>query len=337
MKVHYFQRYHAKENVATANTMLLLSRLYKYSPEKFFNFLNDKYFADMFDPEISFTLQESNGKSVADATIMQESFKIVIETKITDWFYGDQLIRHLNSFQDQKYKFLFTIASEPMEENKRIEIEKQIEEYNQKNNVNIIHKNTTFEDLIKAISEEIDDSDYEMKSVLNDFYEYCCYDKLIPVNDSWKYLRVQKAGTTFDFNFRENLYYDNIERGFRPHDYLGLYKEKCVRAIGRICAQILAVEDENGLILEAEKGEITEERRKKILLAIKDAERYEYDLHRNKHRYFFVEQFYEMNFRKITPRAPMGTRIFDLTEYLGTEELPDTERIAELLSQKTWK
>ena len=36
MKVHYFQRYHSKENVATANTMLLLSRLYSYSPEKFF-------------------------------------------------------------------------------------------------------------------------------------------------------------------------------------------------------------------------------------------------------------------------------------------------------------
>ena len=30
MKIHYFQRYHEKENVATANTMLLLSRLYQY-------------------------------------------------------------------------------------------------------------------------------------------------------------------------------------------------------------------------------------------------------------------------------------------------------------------
>lgn len=36
MRIHYFQRYHQKENVATANTMLLLSRLYSYSPNKFF-------------------------------------------------------------------------------------------------------------------------------------------------------------------------------------------------------------------------------------------------------------------------------------------------------------
>ena len=39
MKVHYFQRYSTKENVATANTMLLFSRLYSYSPNKFFDFL----------------------------------------------------------------------------------------------------------------------------------------------------------------------------------------------------------------------------------------------------------------------------------------------------------
>lgn len=36
MKIHYFQRYHEKENVATANTMLLLPRLYSYFSDKSF-------------------------------------------------------------------------------------------------------------------------------------------------------------------------------------------------------------------------------------------------------------------------------------------------------------
>ena len=44
MKIHYFQRYHEKENVATANTMLLLSRLYQYSSDKFFRFFNARNF-----------------------------------------------------------------------------------------------------------------------------------------------------------------------------------------------------------------------------------------------------------------------------------------------------
>ena len=39
MKIHYFQRYHTKENVATTNTMLLLSRLHKYSSDILFCFL----------------------------------------------------------------------------------------------------------------------------------------------------------------------------------------------------------------------------------------------------------------------------------------------------------
>lgn len=58
MKIHYFQIYHEKENVATANTMLLLSRLYSYSSDKFFRFLKSEYFADSFEPELVFTLQE---------------------------------------------------------------------------------------------------------------------------------------------------------------------------------------------------------------------------------------------------------------------------------------
>ena len=41
MNIHYFQRYHRKEDVATANTMLLLSRLYSYSPTVFYTFLKN--------------------------------------------------------------------------------------------------------------------------------------------------------------------------------------------------------------------------------------------------------------------------------------------------------
>ena len=54
MKIHYFQRYHEKENVATANTMLLLSRLYSYSSDKFFGFLKSEYFSDSFKFSESF-------------------------------------------------------------------------------------------------------------------------------------------------------------------------------------------------------------------------------------------------------------------------------------------
>jgi hypothetical protein len=115
MKIHYFQRYHQKENVATANTMLLLSRLYQYSSDNFFRFLKSEFFSNSFEPEIVFKLQEKSAKSIPDATISQESFKIVVETKMRDWFYSDQLMRHLESFSDEKYKVMITLAPELME------------------------------------------------------------------------------------------------------------------------------------------------------------------------------------------------------------------------------
>lgn len=281
MKIHYFQRYHEKENVSTANTMLLLSRLYSYSSNKFFRFLKSEYFAGSFEPELVFTLQEKSLESIPDATITQEGFKIVVETKLTDWFYSDQLMRHLKSFGDEKNKVMITLASEPMSAEKLVDFEKQLKEYNESQTYPVIHINTTFEMMANAIRDVIDDRDYEMQDVLDDYLNYCYKDGLIPVSDSWKYLRMQLAGTTLDFNVNNNVYYDKAERGFRAHDYLGLYKQKSVRAI-------------------------------------------------------FVEQFYETDFKKISSGGSMGTRIFDLTTLLGTEEIPDVEQIAELLRNQSW-
>lgn len=337
MRIHYFQRYHTKENVATANTMLMLSRLYQYSSDKFFRLLKSEYFSDAFDPEIAFNLQEKSVDSIPDATITQESFKIVIETKMSDWFYSDQLMRHLHSFNDEKFKVMLTIAPEEMDADKREEIEKQIAEYNKTQERPVIHINTTFEKLTGAIQNVIDERDYEIQDVLEDFLNYCYSDGLIPVADAWKFMRAQLAGVTFDFNFENNVYYDNAERGFRAHDYLGLYKEKSVRAIGKICARILAVDSEDGVVFESEYGDITEDRKQAILKCIADGDSHGYDLHTVKHRYFFVEEFFPMDFRKVTPRAPMGSRIFNLSEILNTDIMPETSKIAEQLSKKTWE
>ncbi|MGN0131956.1 MAG: hypothetical protein ACI4AA_05915 [Lachnospiraceae bacterium] len=336
MKIHYFQRYNEKENVATANTMLLLSRLYSYSSDKFFRFLKSEFFSDSFSPEIIFTLQEKSVESVPDATIKQESFKIVVETKMSDWFYEDQLIRHLKSFNDEKYKVMITLAPEHMAEDKKKKFEEKLKEYNGQQTHPVIHINTTFEELANAISDVLDDRDYEIQDVLDDYLNYCYTDGLIPVSDSWKYMRMQLAGTTFDFNMKANVYYDNAERGFRAHDTLALYKNKSVRAIGKIIARITAVKTENGVKYNAEFGELTEERKAVIESAMEDGDSHGYDLRTIEHRYFFVEKFYETDFKKITPRAPMGTRIFDLTKVLGTDHIPATERLAELLRNETW-
>ncbi len=56
MQIHYFQRYHSKENVDTSNTMLMLSRLYNYNADKFFAMLNALILEQDETPEITFDL-----------------------------------------------------------------------------------------------------------------------------------------------------------------------------------------------------------------------------------------------------------------------------------------
>ena len=334
MKIHYFQRYYQKENVATANTMLLLSRLYSYSSDKFFRFLKSEFFSDSFEPEIIFNLQEKSIESIPDATITQESFKIVVETKMYDWFYSDQLLRHLKSFKDEKYKVILTLGPELMNQEKKKEFEEYLKKYNDTQVHRIIHVNTSFERLVEAMQDVVDEKDYEMQDVLDDYLNYCYEDRLIIVSDSWKRMKIQLAGTTFNFNINENLYYNGIDRPFSAHDYLGLYKGKSVRAIGKITAIITAITTETGIEYKDELGNLNDERQQKIGRAIEDAKNYGYVLEAN--RYFFVDKFYETDFKKITPRAPMGPRIFDLTQILETEQLPEPQEIAEKLATKTW-
>lgn len=338
MKLHYFQRYHEKENVATANTMLLLSRLYSMSPDKFFRFLKSEFFSDSdFEPEILFNLQEKSVNSVPDATITQNGFKIVVETKMSDWFYEKQLVNHLNSFKDEKYKVLITLAPVLMDENKKNQINEKIELYNkEKDSIPVIHINTTFELLSNAIREVIDERDYEMQNILDDYIEYCYHDGLIQLDSSKYTMRMKLAGTTFNFNLKNDMYYDNAEHSFRPHNYLALYTNKSIRAVGKICAIITAVETENGMEYYAKCGELTDERKNKILSSIEDGLRYGYNLKEAEHNYFFVEKFYETDYKKITPYAPMGQKYFNLSEIIETDEMPETSKIAELLFNKTW-
>ena len=223
MKVHYFQRYSTKENVATANTMILFSRLYSYSTNKFFDFLKSLYsesFNNDFEPEIKFLNQERGKKSVPDATVTQRSFKIVIEVKMVDWFYNTQLKNHLEIFQNEDYKVLLTISSEFMEKSKKDSIDKEIQDMN----LNVKHINTTFEELANFIKNLLDNRDYEMQDIIEDYFSYCNENGLI--SDSWKYMQIQPVGTTFDFNMKNNVYYNGNGTKFRAHEYIGFIKIK---------------------------------------------------------------------------------------------------------------
>lgn len=84
MQIHYFQRYHSKENVDTSNTMLMLSRLYNYNADKFFSMLNSLILGEDESPEISFDLQVAGDESVPDADMFGYKIMPVTEKIASD-------------------------------------------------------------------------------------------------------------------------------------------------------------------------------------------------------------------------------------------------------------
>lgn len=47
-------------------------------------------------------------------------------------------------------------------------------------------------------------------------------------------LRAVPSGDTHDMNARLNLYYMPASRGYRTHDYLGIYFDMSIRYIGKL-------------------------------------------------------------------------------------------------------
>ena len=123
--IHYFPRYSQKENMVTNNTLLLFNRLYQHHTYRFKQFINlileD---SDLeFDTTLKFSQQVKATGSIPDAVVEQESFKIVIETKLYGQQNLPQLMGHLTSFSNEDKQILLWINTDPISQMYREEIE----------------------------------------------------------------------------------------------------------------------------------------------------------------------------------------------------------------------
>jgi len=333
--IHYFQRYSQPENVATNNTLLLLSRLYNYSPNKFNGFLSELLNDANLESGVIFNQQKRGKTSIPDGCIYQSSFKILIETKLYDKFEISQLNEHLNSFESEEYKVLLLLStSEPDQLIKR-KIEEIIVEYNKNNGKNIKFISTTFQNIVSKYRNCLEDYDYKLQEVVDDYESYCIECSLITNNDSR--MRVVACGWTSELNFRYNLYFDPIERGYSAHKFFGIYKEKKVIGVGKLENVIFAnlIDDNELNILEC-TSPVTMLQKENIIGVIRSVQNENnWDISQN-HKFFCVDKFYKTNFVKETKYPIQRSKFFDLKELLEINEIPDTETIARLLIEKSW-
>jgi len=334
--IHYFQRYSQRENVVTNNTLLLFSRLYNESPFKFKLFLNELAEELYLDVGVNFSQQEKAINSVPDGFISQESFKIAIETKLTDEFLVTQLVNHLNSFENETTKILLALGPRTINSEQSKKVSREVKKFNTSNNTKVVFISTTFKKIVTVFKDVIENYDFELNNIIDDFEDFCINSNLIR-KDEYRMLTVACGYTLMD-NFRNNIYYDPANRGYSYCSHLGIYHNKSVRGIGKIENVITANLRENNelQIISTSKGQVTEKQKNNIINMIHDAQKnIGWNIKIN-NKFFCVEEFIETDFKKVSKGGLFGKKYFNLNQYLKKDMFKNTSEISDLLNTSTW-
>lgn len=234
-EISLFADYHQKENSLTNYCGLLMKMLYEDSPRKFEELLATLVKTDtniIVGP--TFTQQTKTVKSIPDLAITQKSFSVFFETKTTDWFYEDQINRHIAGFkQTADDKILFLLSNF---ENDNLDEQFQEEITEAKKN-KIILQPLSFEDFVGSL-EQVCNTEY-LKNLLDEFKIYLDRNGRLP---KWKYLLdvVSCSGTLEEI--KQGVYMCPDTGGAYSHrraKYFGAYASKKVAEVFEITAIVV--------------------------------------------------------------------------------------------------
>lgn len=234
-EISLFSNYHSKENNVTNYCGLILKLLYEENPNSF-----EEVLASLVENDISltvgpkFTQQKKTKKSIPDLAITQTPFSIFFETKLDDWFYSDQIERHIKGFNKRTdLKILFLLANfetNNLDERFKKEIKMAEDE-------DIILQPITFEDFVEAL-QNIDFS-MQFKKMLEEFKSYLDRNDYLP---KWKYL-LDVVNCSKSMNeINEHVYMCPDTGGaysYRRAKYFGPYSNKKVSKIFEIDAVVV--------------------------------------------------------------------------------------------------
>ena len=326
-RVTYFPRYSGGENAVTNTTLHLFSQINQQSTDRLRALLIDLLDVGEVPLGISFEQQKRSANAVPDGSILQEPVHLVIETKVEAGVDSAQLIRHLTSFNlGRGGNYLILLTKHPTTDSQISAVLAKSKE------VGVIFKHVTFEQLYERLKDFAQSYETHLRHVVDDFRAYCSETNLLP--DRRKWLRIVPCGDTIDLNARWHVYYQPTERGYSPHEYIGIYNQKVVRYIGRIAA-VYDNEQGNGTMkLKQMDGTVNLEFEKRITGIVQETKaKIGWDVSHDT-RFFCVEQFVPARFVKTSPHGIQGPRFWDITAQ-AKSNLTDIE-VATALSQQTW-
>ena len=334
--LNQFQQYSQGENTVTNNVLLMLSNLYEINPGYYEQFIigitedSGKY---SVIPD--FRQQIGNrGNGIIDGHIKVQASSIIIETKLHGLEWVKKLLKYTNSFDKNELKFLFHLSSDQYSESKTIEIQNKLKE---KKLENIFFYSLTYQQFIDQLKELVSNYPYDpnLNKLSHHFENYCHKMNLTP--RSQHILRAMACGQSFELNKKHRFYFDLAKRGYSDFNYLGIYKSKAVQYIGRVENIIEADWNKNeGLIIKNSNKEVTEEQKRRLVNAIKDALTEDWTVDKD-HRFFLLKDFKETYFAKTSPGGIFRVRYFNLEKVLNKQIPSQMENIAKELRNHTWE
>ncbi len=326
--IHYFQRYAQPENVVTNNTLLLLGRIYSYSPSRASQLLTDLT-GESIEIGIEINQQIRESKSVPDGHVIQRSFKILVESKVNSPPYLDQLIRHSESFSDEHQKILLLLTNQPLGEAEEDKIRRQIRDHRP----GVTFKSISYEEVCKAIEGLFREHEDEMRDLVDDYKSYC--NDMGLFDRSKNLMRMVPCGESWELNRKYGIYFYPSDRGYTDHEFVGIYANKAVHAIWKIDS-IFDIEYKDGKLKKTLiKGRPTDEYDEKLVQIIKDAET-ECDYYIKSGHRFFCGKPEDTKYEKETPGGMLGGTFVDLREHIDDFDNLDVKSIAQKLRKMTW-
>lgn len=323
--IHYFQRYSTKENHVTNTILHLFSRIYDYSPYRLNSILNELCGIEI-PIGLSVEQQKKESTSVPDGTISQEAFTLRIETKTASKLYKAQLDRHCMDFPNGA-KYLLAITEDPRDE----QLVNQVREHHPEVQIAFC----TFDSLCKIVLNEFHDYETSMKMMVEDFYIFCADQKLLTPTGV---LRIVPCGMSLDLNRKHLCYSHPADRGYSPHDYVGLYKNKSVQLIGKVTTIVDAriIDGTVGTIeYKGIQGELSDTIKTSIKNMIVEASsQFNWDFSTSDSRFFCFDELYETDYRKGSSGGIQGNRYIDISEF--NKACNTVKDLADRLRHEKW-
>lgn len=260
---------------------------------------------------------------------------MVVETKLHRYFSLQQLTEHLNSFGAEQHQVLLSLSPKQPDNSLKLQIEIAVSDFNSQHKTYIKYLPTTFQEIVAKFNNSLENHDYELTEIIDDYEAYCIHDRLI--TDEEARMRVVTCGWTLQENFQFNLYYDPADRGYSDHNFVGIYSDKAVKGIGKIENIITANLLTTGqLQIIDSTATVTPQQEKNIIGVIGAAQTNNNWNIATGQKFFCVEQFCPTNYRKTTKYPLQGSIFFNLKDLLQVTTLPSTQDIAQRLTQIEW-